>query len=105
MTIIIPNHIVVTNGKATIAERGGIKAELVARMVIDDGYTIEQTMENYDLSRAQVLSVMAFYYENQEYLDAEHNRVWDLIHQEAINLEKFKEYLANKKKQKVTTEE
>lgn len=105
MTITIPNHIVITNGKATIAGRGGIKAELVARMVVDDGYTIEQTMENYNLSRAQVLSAMAFYYENQAYLDAEHKRVWDLIHQEAMNLEKFKAHLANKKKQQKVTEE
>jgi hypothetical protein len=47
---------------------------------------------------------MAFYYENQDYLDAEHKRKWDLIHAEAMTLEQFKEKLA-KKKQHVTTEE
>ncbi|HRF93913.1 MAG TPA: hypothetical protein PLZ51_01900 [Aggregatilineales bacterium] len=100
----IPNHIVITNGKATMAGHGGIKAELVARMVVNDGYTIEQTMEQYNLSRAQVLSAMAFYYENQEYLDAEHKRKWDLIHAEAMTLEQFKEKLAKKKQQAITEE-
>ncbi len=100
----IPNHIIITNGKATIAGHGGIKAELVARMVVDDGYTIEQTMENYNLSRAQVLSAMAFYYENQQILDEARQQALAEIKANAMNLEKFKAHLAQKK-QKATTEE
>lgn len=105
MTITIPNHIVITNGKVTIAGRGGIKAELVARMVVDDGYTIEETMENYNLSRAQVLSAIAFYYENQSILDEAREQALAEIKANAMNLEKFKDHLANKKKQTATTEE
>jgi uncharacterized protein (DUF433 family) len=97
MTITIPNHIIITNGKATIAGHGGIKAELVARMVVDDGYTIEQAMEHYNLSRAQIYSVIAFYHENQDYLDAEHKRKWELVHQDALSSEEFKQKLMQKK--------
>lgn len=97
----IPNHIVITNEKATMAGHGGIKAELVARMVVDDGYTIEQTMENYNLSRAQVLSAMAFYYKNQQVLDEARRQALAEIKANAMTLDKFKVKLAQKK-QKVT---
>jgi len=97
----IPKHIVITNEKATMAGHGGIKAELVARMVVDDGYTIEQTMENYNLSRAQVLSAMAFYYENQQVLDEARRQALAEIKANAMTLDKFKVKLAQKK-QKVT---
>ncbi|MDX2075804.1 MAG: DUF433 domain-containing protein [bacterium] len=100
----IPNHIVITNGKATIAGRGGIKAELVARMVVNDGYTIEQTMEQYNLSRAQVLSAMAFYYENQSELDEIRQEKLAEIRENAMTLEQFKEKLAKKKHQAITEE-
>jgi len=97
----IPKHIVITNEKATMAGHGGIKAELVARMVVDDGYTIEQTMENYNLSRAQVLSAMAFYYENQQVLDEARRQALAEIKANAMTLDKFKVKLAQKK-QKIT---
>jgi len=70
-------------------------------MVVDDGYTIEQTMENYNLSRAQVLSAMAFYYENQQVLDEARRQALAEIKANAMTLDKFKVKLAQKK-QKVT---
>ncbi|MDZ4669447.1 MAG: hypothetical protein SH821_01140 [Phototrophicales bacterium] len=98
------NHVVITNGIPTVLDRGHLKAELVARMVVDDGYTIEQAMEHYNLSRAQMYSIIAFYYENQDYLDAEHKHKWDLVHRDATPSAEFIATLMQKK-HPITTEE
>jgi len=100
----LTNHVVITNGIPTVLNRGHLKAEMVARMVVNDGYTIEEAMEHYNLSRAQMYSIIAFYYENQEYLDAEYQRKRDLVRQDAIPSAEFITNLVAKK-QKITTEE
>jgi uncharacterized protein (DUF433 family) len=100
----LTNHVVITDGIPTVLNRGHLKAEMVARMVVDDGYTIEEAMEHYNLSRAQIYSVIAFYYENQADLDAEHKRKWELVHQDATPSAEFIAKLMAKK-QKATTEE
>jgi hypothetical protein len=47
-----------------------LKAELVARMHVNGGATIEEVMEHYNLSRAEVYAALTYFYDNQEVLDA-----------------------------------
>lgn len=91
------NHIIIENGVAYIAERGHLKAEMVARMVTDGGYTVEQTMAHYDLSHAQVYSALAYYYDNQATLDAIHEQKWAEIRKNATDAETFLQTLKSPK--------
>ncbi len=100
----LTNHVVITDNIPTVLGRGHLKAEMVARMVVNDGYTIEQAMEHYHLSHAQLYSIIAFYYENQDYLDAEHKRKWELVHQDALSSEEFKQMLMQKKQKAISEE-
>jgi uncharacterized protein (DUF433 family) len=90
------NHIIIKDGIAYIAERGHLKAEMVARMVVDGGYTVEETMEQYDLSASQVYSVLAYYYDNQTALDEAHEQKWADIRKNTINAETYLETLKNR---------
>lgn len=90
------NHIVIKNGKAYIAGKEYLKAEMVARMYVDGDYSIEQVMEHYGLSAAEVHAALTYYYDNQPALDAAHQKALDEIHANAMNLDTFKAYLASK---------
>lgn len=64
------NHIEMRDGKAYVVGRGHLKAEMVARMVIDGDYSVEETMAHYDLSAGEVHAALAYYYDNRIELDA-----------------------------------
>jgi uncharacterized protein (DUF433 family) len=58
------NHIEIMNGSAVIRGRN-LKAKLVASMHVKGGASIEEVMEHYSLSHAEVHSALAYYYDNQ----------------------------------------
>lgn len=60
-------HVEIIDGKALIRRR--YKAKLVAGMVVKAGATVEETMEQYGLSRAEVHAALAYYYDNQEAIE------------------------------------
>ena len=76
MTIIIRDYIIAREGEARLADFPHLKAELIARMHINGGRTIEEIMTHYDLPRAQVHAALAYYYENQAELDAAYEKSW-----------------------------
>ncbi len=65
----VVNHIEIRDGRGYIAGRS-VKAEMVARMFVGTDYTIEDVMDQYNLSAAQVHAAIAYYYDNQAELDA-----------------------------------
>jgi uncharacterized protein (DUF433 family) len=48
-----------------------VKAKWVASMHVKAGAPIEEIMEHYHLSRAEVHSALAYYYDNQEAIEQE----------------------------------
>lgn len=90
----VVNHIVIIENQARIRGKEHLKAEMVARMYVDTDYTIKDVMEQYNLSAAEVHSAIAYYYDHRDALDAEYDRVVAEIHENAMNLEKFKAKLA-----------
>lgn len=68
----IINHIEIRNGTGFIARRN-LKAELVARMVVDEGATPEATATHYNIQPAEVHAAISFYYDNQAILDEQHH--------------------------------
>jgi uncharacterized protein (DUF433 family) len=79
------SHIVIRDGKAYVEGRGSLKAEMVARMYVDGDYSIEEIMEHYNLSAAEVHAALTFYYDHRQALDAAHSRKLDEIHTDSIN--------------------
>ncbi len=45
---------------------GHVKAIYVANLHVTGGASIEEVMEQYNLSRAQVYAALAYYYDNEE---------------------------------------
>jgi uncharacterized protein (DUF433 family) len=63
------SHIIIRNGTAYIDGQGFLKAEMVARMVVDGDYSVEATMQHYNLSAAEVHAALVYYYDNRHELD------------------------------------
>lgn len=91
----ILNHIEIRNDKAYIRETNK-KAEMIARMYVGTAYTIEDVMEHYNLSAAEVHAAIAYYYDNQEELDAKHQQAIQWAEDNAMTLDQFKEKIANR---------
>ena len=83
----IINHILIEDGKAYIAGHRHLKAEMVARMVVDGAYSIEAVMEQYELSAAEVHAALSYYYDNQQELDARNEQKWADVRNTATNAE------------------
>ncbi len=92
------NHIVIKNGQAFIEGKPHLKAEWVARMVVDSDHTIEDVMAHYGLTAAEVHSAVAYYYDNRTELDAAYSRTLSEIRENAMTLDKFKAKLATAKR-------
>lgn len=73
---VIKDYIVIKEGIARIVGAEHLKAELVARMHVNGGRSIDFVMAHYGLSRAQVYAALAYYYENQEILDLAYEQDW-----------------------------
>jgi uncharacterized protein (DUF433 family) len=57
------NHIEIRNGQARIAGRNVKVKIIISRIIHGEPTTIEEVMEQYNLSRAEVLACLAYYYD------------------------------------------
>jgi uncharacterized protein (DUF433 family) len=57
------SHIEIINGKAMVG--GRYKAKLVAAMIVKAGASIDEAMEHYGLTRAEIHAALAYYFDNQ----------------------------------------
>ena len=90
------NHIIIVDDQARIRRKPHLKAEMVARMYVGTDYKIEDVMEHYDLTAGEVHSAIAYYYDNQEALDAEYDRAITTIQEHAMTLDKLKAKIAER---------
>lgn len=90
------NHIALRKGQAYIQRKPHLKAKIVARMYIWENQSIEQVMEHYDLSASEVHSAIAYYYDNQEPLDAEYEQALAKVHDQVLTLDKLKDKIAER---------
>jgi uncharacterized protein (DUF433 family) len=72
----IKNYIEFREGEAVIVDHPHLKAEYVARSHVNGGDSIEEVMEHYGLTYAEVYAALTYYYENRKVLDAEMERFW-----------------------------
>lgn len=72
----IKSYIEFREGEAVIVDHPHLKAEYVARSHVNGGDSIEEVMEHYGLTRAEVYAALTYYYDNQAILDAEMESFW-----------------------------
>jgi uncharacterized protein (DUF433 family) len=86
----IITHITLQDGEGRISGKEHLKAEMVARMVVDGDHSIDEVAEHYGLSLGEVHAAVAYYYDNQAELDAAYALALGEIRENAMTLEKFK---------------
>ena len=91
------NHIEMRDGHAVIRGHGHLKAKMVARKHLWEGASIEEVMEHYTLTAAEVYSAIAYYCDNRDALDAEYEQIVEEMRENALTLEKFKAKIAARK--------
>jgi hypothetical protein len=67
---------------------------MIARMYVDTDYTVEEVMEQYNLSASEVHAALAYYYDNQAELDARQHETLQWAEENALTLDKFKAQIA-----------
>ncbi len=72
----IIKYIIFKDDEARIVGKEHLRAELFARMHASGNASIEEVMEHYGLSRAQVHAALAYYFENQAMLDELYEKSW-----------------------------
>ena len=92
----IINHIEIRDGKGYIKGRN-IKAEMVARLHVLEKSSIKEVAQQYDLSPAEVQSAIAFYYDNQEQLDAEYRKALELAQEIGTSFDDFQEKIKKRR--------
>jgi uncharacterized protein (DUF433 family) len=91
-------HIEIRDGRGYINRRN-LKAEMVARMYIGTDYSIEDVMDHYNLSAAEVHAALAYYYDNRAALDAQHNEAVAWAKANAMTLEKTRAEIASRREE------
>ncbi len=62
-------HIELRDGQARIAGRQLKVKMVISRLIHGTGATIDEVMEQYSLSRAEVYAVLAYYFDHKEAID------------------------------------
>lgn len=68
MDAVPEQHIEIIDGQAVIKGRR-LKAKLIASLHTKAGASIDEVMDQYDLSRSQVYAALAYYYDNLEAIE------------------------------------
>jgi uncharacterized protein (DUF433 family) len=87
------NHIVLRDGIAYMRSRENLRAEMVARMVVDGEQPVEAVMDHYGLTAGEVYAALAYYFDNRESLDAEYYATLAEIRENAMTLDRLKSKL------------
>ncbi len=97
MDAIPVNHIELIDGNAIIVGTT-LKAALVASMVVKANASIEETMEQYALSRAQVHAALAYYYDHESMIEAAFKRAEDYVRQYGLDADDYLTQLRQRQK-------
>ncbi len=62
----VVNHIEIRDGQARIVGRNVKVKMIVSRLFDGTGASIEDVMEQYDLSRAEVMACLEYYYDHKD---------------------------------------
>jgi uncharacterized protein (DUF433 family) len=83
------NHIEIREGQARIIGRNTKVKMVISRLLHGTGATVEEVMEQYNLSRAEVLACLTYYYEYQDAIEQHFTEQEEAVHQVAIPLDEL----------------
>lgn len=93
------NHIEIHDGQAHIAGRNVKVKMVISRLIHGTGAAVDEVMEQYNLSRAEVLACLAYYYDYQEAIEQHFQHQEEAVHQAAIPLDEMLTQLRHRKEQ------
>ncbi len=91
-------HIELIEGKPYILG-GKVKVRMIAEMYLEGGASVEDLMERYALTAAEVHTALAYYYDHQEAFDEERRQIQLLIDQAKTESEARLEQMREKVRQ------
>ncbi len=71
-------HIELIDGKPFIKGRK-VKVRMIAQMYIEGGSSIQDLMERYNLTAAEVHTALAYYYDHQEFFEQEQRAIQPVL--------------------------
>lgn len=77
----VVQHIEIRDGQARIVGRNLKVKMVISRLIHGTGATVEEVMEQYGLSRPEVLACLEYYYDHQDAID----RVFEIEDEELSN--------------------
>ncbi len=83
-------HIEIRNGQARIAGRNVKVKMIINRLIHGAPTTIEEVMEQYNLSRSEVLACLVYYYDHQAAIEQHFREQDEFSHALAIPLDELK---------------
>lgn len=81
----VVNHIEIRDGQARIAGRNLKVKMVISRLLHGTGATIEEVMEQYNLSRSEVYAVLAYYYDHKAKIDRYFEEEAEVLRAEAVS--------------------
>jgi uncharacterized protein (DUF433 family) len=97
-------HIEIRDGQARIAGRKVKLKMVISKLIHGTGATVEETMEQYNLSRAEVLACLAYYFDYQEAIEQHFQQQEEAVHQAAIPLDELVARLRQRQAQQKKSE-
>jgi uncharacterized protein (DUF433 family) len=82
-------HIEIRNGQARISGRQTKVKMFISRLLDGTGATVDEVMEQYNLSRAEVLACLSYYYDYQEVIEKHFVAQEQAAHEAAIPLDEL----------------
>jgi uncharacterized protein (DUF433 family) len=92
-------HIEIRNGQARISGRQTKVKMVISRLLNGTGATVNEVMEQYNLSRAEVLACLSYYYDYQEAIESHFTAQEQAAREAAIPLDEVVTQLRNRKLQ------
>lgn len=89
------HHIEIRDGQARIVGRNLKVKMVISRLFHGTGASVEEVMEQYNLTRAEVHAVIAYYYDHKEAIDAYFDEEDRMAEDHIPSLETLKQRLNN----------
>lgn len=90
-------HIEIREGQARISGRQTKVKMVISRLLDGTGATVEEVMAQYNLSRAEVLACLSYYYDYQDAIEKHFDAQEQAAHETATPLDELVKQLRKRK--------
>lgn len=90
-------HIEIRDGQARINGRNTKVKMVISHLLDGTGATVDEVMEQYNLSRAEVLACLSYYYDYQDAIETHFEAQEKAAHDSAVPLDELLDQLRKRK--------